>query len=115
MAAAYGGGLGVSVCLADRAASGGGHEASGAIPCAIAAGQPMGSCAFRVSRGTGGTASGWVAMPGGGERYLDFREGQLVGSDPGTTASHTRNADLNMVSINGTERYEIPDAVLYGG
>ena len=56
-----------------------------------------------------------MALPGGGERYLDFREGQLVGSDPGTTASHSRNGDLNMVSINGTERYELPDAVLYGG
>ena len=91
------------------------HEARGMIPCATASGQPMGTCSFRVSRGSGGTASVWVALPGGGERYLDFREGQLVGSDPGTTASHSRNGDLNMVSINGTERYELPDAVLYGG
>ncbi|MDS9469998.1 SH3 domain-containing protein [Paracoccus sp. MBLB3053] len=92
-----------------------GPEAHGSIPCALASGQPMGSCSFRASRGTGGTASIWIALPGGGERYLDFREGRLVGSDPGTTVSHMREADLNMILVDGHERYEIPDAVLYGG
>ncbi|WP_108261169.1 hypothetical protein [Mangrovicoccus ximenensis] len=75
----------------------------------------MRSCAFRVSRGPGGTASVWIALPGGGERYFDFRGGQLAGSDPGVSASHVRNGDLNMVSVNGAERYELPDAVLFGG
>lgn len=90
-------------------------EARGLIPCAQAAGQPMGTCAFRVSRGSGGTASVWISLPGGGERYLDFREGRLVGSDPGHSVSHSRNADLNMIMVDGAERYEIPDAVLFGG
>ncbi|MCA0998117.1 SH3 domain-containing protein [Alloyangia pacifica] len=91
------------------------HEARGSVPCALAAGQPMGYCPFRVARGSGGTASVWITLPGGGERYLDFRDGQLVGSDPGKSVSHTRNADLNMILVDGAERYEIPDAVLYGG
>lgn len=92
-----------------------GHEARGNIPCAQSAGQPMGNCEFRVSRGNGGTASVWIALPSGGERYLDFRDGRLVGSDPGMSVSHTREQDLNMILVNGAERYEIPDAALFGG
>jgi len=92
-----------------------GHEARGLMSCALATGQPMGTCEFRVSRGTGGTASVWVSLPSGGERYMDFRDGHLVGSDPGLSISHERTGDLNTVSINGAERYEFPDAVLYGG
>ncbi len=91
------------------------REASGMIPCALAVGQPMATCTFRVSRGSGGTASVWVALPSGGERYLDFREGRLVGSDPGMQVFQDRTGDLNIISINGTERYELPDAILFGG
>ncbi|MEN9061652.1 SH3 domain-containing protein [Ponticoccus litoralis] len=90
-------------------------EARGLVPCAQSAGQPMGSCPFRVSRGTDGTASVWITLPGGGERYLDFRSGQLVGSDPGRSVSQSRTSDLSTILVDGAERYEIPDAVLYGG
>jgi hypothetical protein len=92
-----------------------GNEARGMIPCAMYVGQPMATCNFRVSRGSGGTASVWVALPGGGERYLDFREGRIVGSDPGKKVYQDRIGDLNVISIDGVERYELPDAVLYGG
>ena len=91
------------------------NGASGSIPCAVSQSQPMGRCAFRVSRGSGGTASLWVALPAGGERYLDFREGNLVGSDPGKATHQERLGDLNLIFIDGIERYEIPDAVIYGG
>lgn len=89
--------------------------ATGMIPCATAESQPMGQCPFRVSRGKGGTASVWVTLPGGGERYLDFREGRLIGSDPGMEVQQERSGDLNLIRISGTERYELPDAILYGG
>lgn len=92
-----------------------GREGSGMIPCAVTVGQPMATCTYRVSRGSGGTASVWVALPSGGERYLDFREGRLVGSDPGMQVFQDRMGDLNIVSINGVERYELPDAILFGG
>jgi uncharacterized protein YraI len=93
----------------------GSREARGSIPCAVLEGQPMGSCTFRVSRGTGGTASVWVALPSGGERYLDFRDGTLVGSDPGKETHQEKSGDLNLIWIDGVERFEIPDAVIYGG
>lgn len=95
--------------------SGAANEAAGMIPCALAPDQPMTTCKFRVSRGQSGTASVWVTLPAGGERYLDFRDGRLVGSDPGLSVQQEKTGDLNRVRIGGSERYELPDAVLYGG
>ncbi|WP_229722031.1 SH3 domain-containing protein [Marinobacterium nitratireducens] len=92
-----------------------GRQASGVVPCSTAAGQPTGSCAFRVSRGENGTASVWITLPTGGERYLDFREGRPVGTDPGLDLSFERSGDLTLIRIGGVERYEIPDALLFGG
>ncbi|WP_170462391.1 SH3 domain-containing protein [Ruegeria arenilitoris] len=91
------------------------NEAKGMVPCAMAPSQPTGSCTFRVSRGSGGTASVWVTMPAGDERYFDFREGNLVGTDPGLSHSQERRGDLNVILLGNGERYEIPDAVIYGG
>ncbi len=91
------------------------NEASGMVPCAMAPSQPTGACTFRVSRGSGGTASVWVTMPAGDERYFDFRDGNLVGTDPGLSHSQERRGDLNVILLGNGERYEIPDAVIYGG
>lgn len=99
----------------EEAPAPGANNATGIIPCAMTIDQPTGSCSFRVSRGTGGTASVWISLPNGGERYLDFREGELVGSDPGMAFGQNRQGDLNMINIGAGERYEIPDAVIYGG
>lgn len=93
----------------------GSDTASGMIPCAMETSQPFGQCEFRVSRGSGGTASVWVTLPSGGERYFDFREGELVGSDPNLTFRQERTGDLNSILINEKERYEMPDALIFGG
>lgn len=61
-----------------------------------------------------GTANVWVTMPSGGERYLAFNEGMLIGSDPGKEMHQERSGDLNLSYIDGGERYELPDAALYG-
>lgn len=98
-----------------EATSIGTNNASGAIPCAMSPSQPTASCNFRVSRASNGTASVWASIPSGTERYLDFREGNLVGSDPGLSFSQERRGDLNVITLGNGERYEIPDAVLYGG
>jgi hypothetical protein len=90
-------------------------DATGSIPCATAAGQPSGSCPFRVSRGPGGNASVWIRLPGGSERYIEFREGQPVGTDPGLDLTFERSGDLTLIRIDGVERYEIPDALVFGG
>ncbi|WP_171060726.1 hypothetical protein [Poseidonocella sp. HB161398] len=91
-----------------------GPEAGGTLPCALSQEAPLAECGFRVSHGAGGTASLWIALPGGGERYLEFRDGRLAGSDPGATAGLERGGGLATVTVNRAERYEIPDAVLFG-
>lgn len=97
-----------------REAGGAAPEATGRVPCATVAGQPMQPCAFRVSRGTGGTASVWVTMPDGKERYIAFKEGTPVTSEAGLDVTFQKNADLYVIRIND-ERYEIPEAVVFGG
>lgn len=90
------------------------HDSKGSLPCSTAAGQPTGSCPFRASRGSGGSANVWITLPSGKERYIQFREGKPVGTDPGLEMSFEHSDDLTTLRI-GAERYEIPDAVIYGG
>lgn len=94
-------------------------EASGKIPCALAAGQPITRCDMRVARAGGGYATVVVTKPGGRTRAIFFRMGRPVGADTsqadGYPAFHaSKEADLNLIKI-GPERYEIPDAVVLGG
>ena len=89
--------------------------ATGEVPCATAVGQPTGSCAFRVERGTNGDASVWIMLPSGKERYIEFVRGKPVNTDPGLDLSSERTGNLLLVRIGGIERYEIPDALVFGG
>lgn len=97
---------------AERAAAGR-FDATGQVPCARQAGQSMGQCAFGVARDGGGTATVVVRYPDGHRRTIRFERGRAVG-DGDAGFAVTKDADLNMIRI-GTERYEIPDAVPFGG
>lgn len=94
-------------------------DAIGHVPCARAAGQPSSRCEFGVARDSDGTATMVVIRPDGTQRVLFFQNGTFLSADtsqadgyPETSA--TREADLTFVRV-GTERYEIPDAVIFGG
>ncbi|WP_373505286.1 SH3 domain-containing protein [Aestuariivirga sp.] len=94
-------------------------NATGSIPCARDAGQPMGSCGFGVKRQGNGSATVTVTWPDGGSRVIAFENGTAVRydesqADGGATLQVTRNADLSIITI-GDQRFEIPDAVVYGG
>jgi len=94
-------------------------NATGKIPCAQDAGQPMGQCDFSVARSGGGYATVVIKKPDSRSRIIFFRMGRAIGADsseadPAGAFSATREADLNLIRI-GTERYEIPDAVVLGG
>lgn len=94
------------------------YNATGNIPCAMAKGQPMGSCPFGVVRQGNGTADVTVKKPDGRSRTIFFKNGKAIGADvsqadPGQFRA-TKEADLFMIRI-GEERYEIPDAVVFGG
>lgn len=96
----------------------GSFDATGFIPCAQYAGQPMAQCEFGVARAGGGYATVVIRKSDGRTRAIYFRMGKPIGADtseadPGKFEA-TREGDLNFIRI-GAERYEIPDAVALGG
>jgi hypothetical protein len=74
----------------------------------------MRSCRFGVIRQGNGNAIVKVFWPGGGERTLQFTAGKATSSDGGAVTME-KAGDLNKVSVGGSERFEIPDAVIVGG
>lgn len=93
-------------------------HATGNIPCAQDKGQPMGSCAFGVKRQGNGSAMVTVTRTDGRQRVIFFEKGRATGYDGSPADSGgfeaSKEADLNFIRI-GDERYEIPDAVIFGG
>jgi hypothetical protein len=95
--------------------SGGGDRATGDINCAEFDGQPFGRCRFVVIRQGNGTATVRVVFSDGARRTLHFRNGKAVSSDSDAGIYTERQSDLNTVFVGSEERYEIPDAVVFGG
>jgi heat shock protein HslJ len=94
-------------------------DATGRVPCAQFAGQPMTECEFSVARSGGGYATVVIEKPDGRTRAIFFRMGKPIGADTSEadrtgTFRATRENDLNLIRV-GNERYEIPDAVVLGG
>jgi hypothetical protein len=92
-----------------------GFDATGQIPCARYYGQPMTQCVARVKRVGDGSAMVTVAWPDGGQRVILFIDGRADNSDSPETLTYTREADLNMIRVGKAERFEIPDALPFGG
>lgn len=94
------------------------YHATGDIPCSMGHGQPTGSCFFGVKREGSGSGIVTVTKPDGRTRAIFFHRGRATGydrsqADPGEFRA-SRQGDLNIIHI-GPERYEIPDAVIFGG
>ncbi len=94
-------------------------DATGPLPCAFADGQPTGQCEFAVARAGGGYATVVVKKPDGRTRAIFFRMGRPIGADVAESEGRhdfraTKDGDLHRIRI-GSERYEIPDAVILGG
>lgn len=97
----------------------GDYDATGQIPCAQYRGQPMAQCAFGVARAGGGFATVVVTKPDGMKRTIFFANGTFLGADTSQADGYPeysarREADLNVIRV-GDERYEIPDALIFGG
>ena len=94
------------------------YHATGQVPCAMAAGQPTGSCPFGVVRKGGGSGTVTVTKPDGRTRSIFFAKGNATNYDVSQADrgefSASKQGDLNVIRI-GPERYEIPDAVISGG
>ncbi len=94
--------------------NGTGFDATGAVPCATAAGQPTRPCPFGVIREGSGNAGIWIALGNGEERHILFERGEPVATNTSDTVIFEKANDLFVVRI-GDERYEVPEAVVYGG
>ncbi|WP_168733056.1 SH3 domain-containing protein [Aliigemmobacter aestuarii] len=97
-------------------------NATGMISCVRSADAPMQECNFGVIRESPGSGNGSVTIdwPDGGSRVIYFEAGNPVSfdqsqADQGLSMTVTRTEnDMNIVMI-GSERFEIPDAVIWGG
>ncbi len=94
-------------------------DATGQVPCAQRAGQPMTQCKFGVARDGGGSATVVVTRPDGRTRAIFFENGKAVGADlsqaDGNMSFHASKTADGYVIQAGDERYEIFEAVVYGG
>jgi heat shock protein HslJ len=94
-------------------------DASGQLPCAFSTGQPMGQCEFGVARAGGGYATVVVKKPDGSTRTIYFRLGKPIGADTSQADGYpefraTKKSDMHIIRV-GDERYEIVDAIVFGG
>jgi hypothetical protein len=117
-AGAAAGGAAPRMSSSERAGQGK-FDATGQIPCAQNKGQPMGQCRFGVARDPGESATLVVTRPDGRTRAIFFEKGKAVGADLSQADGNMRfrakkNADLFLIEA-GDERYEVPDAAVFGG
>lgn len=94
-------------------------DATGVFPCARNKGQPMGSCEFGVVRQGNGDGYVNVVWPDGGHRIIFFEAGSPVTFDANEAEQDVnmtvrKELDLFMIRI-GEQRFEIPEAVIFGG
>jgi len=94
-------------------------NATGKVPCAQQKGQPMTACDYGVARDPGGSATVVITRPDGRKRAIFFEKGKPFGADlsqaDGNGAfSAKKESDLHHIRV-GDERYEIPDAAVFGG
>lgn len=93
-------------------------HATGMLPCSMGGGQPTTQCKFGVRREGSGSGTVTITRPDGRTRTIIFTKGRATGYDQSQADSAplqaTREGDLTIVRI-GSERYEIPDAVIEGG
>lgn len=101
----------------DAKVEGTNYNATGNIRCSVGRRQPT-SCSFGVTREGNGSGTVTVKKPDGGSRAIFFQNGKATGYDRSQADngnfSATKQGDLNIIRI-GQERYEIPDAVIFGG
>jgi len=94
----------------------GNYNARGKVPCKIQRGAPTSNCDFGVVRRGNGDADVQIKT-NNGLRIIYFQNGRAIGYDRsqgGGAFRASKESDLYIIHI-GDERYEIPEAVIYGG
>ncbi len=90
-------------------------DATGPINCARQQNQPYGPCQFGVLRKGNGSATLHVFFHDGAKRIIEFKDGMAVSADSGAAVTTEKSGDLSTVRVGTDERYEVVDAMLYGG
>jgi hypothetical protein len=92
-------------------------HASAIVPCAPPFNtQQVKTCeAFVIRRGFDGTATVEIRWPQGFKRRILFVKGQPVAADAPEPLTSSRQGDVTVVGAGSDERFEIPDALLFGG
>ncbi|MEM9782518.1 MAG: hypothetical protein AAF899_08590 [Pseudomonadota bacterium] len=102
----------------DRARRGD-FDARGTMRCAQERGEAMGECSLGVARGTGGDATVAVTFGTGFTRLLFFRHGAFTRADTtmsgnGFDTDWRRDGALHLIRVDD-QRFELPDAIIFGG
>ncbi len=84
-------------------------HATGTVPCVRSTNSAMERCDFGVVRQGSGSAQVTVFWPDQSTRMLEFIEGDYRGS------GSAQQVDDNHIVTIGSERFIIPDAVIFGG
>lgn len=90
------------------------YHAVGPIPCSFDGDASVTSCHFGVIRSGPGSARVDITFPDGFIRKLVFSGGRVHSPDGGEVTAH-RSGDTTFVTVNGSEHFTIPDAVVDGG
>lgn len=103
----------------DAKVAGTNYNATGKIPCHFEVGKSTANCDFGVVREGNGTARVTITKPDGTKRTIFFESGKAVGyddkhSNQDSFKATKKDFDLHIIQI-GNEKYEIPDAVIFGG
>ena len=94
------------------------YHATGKVPCSMGEGQLTTYCSYGVIREGNGSGMVTITKSNGSTRTIFFEDGKATGydrsqADTGEFIS-TKDSDLFIIHI-GQERYEIPEAVIFGG
>jgi hypothetical protein len=94
-------------------------NATGQVPCARDAGQPMVQCKFGVKREGGGKGSITVFWPDGGNRVIFFERNKPSSYDQSEAdggAKMTVDDDNGIFNVKiGDQRFELFEAIMAGG
>ena len=93
-------------------------DATGQIPCAQERGQALGKCGAAVARSGGGDATVVATFPNGFARSLYFVHGEFVSasatmSGVGTDTDWRLEKGVHLIRVDD-QRYELPDALVFG-
>jgi hypothetical protein len=77
--------------------------------------KPQACEAFVIRRGFDGTATVEIPQENSVARRILFVNGKPVASDSPYPVTFSRKDDLTIVTFDNDERYEIPDALVFGG